>query len=1099
MAETLIAPPPGFQLVGATPEPPPGFEIQPVAPPPVPTDRLRQHFEQYAPMAAKSFTDYWDAGWQASGIGLATRGKMPEVAPSADSKWYERAIAGAGSLAGDLPAMIAGGIGGAAVGSVVPGLGTSTGAWIGSGAAPAAFRSALMETYRLNPNATTSDFIAAALRTAWETVKGGTVGAAMKFAGGATLGAMQPGAVALERGIAGAVQPIAAKTAVGITAAELAAMEAVGKGLEGKLPEWQDFVDGAIVLGGMKGSVHLATKIIAPKLATIYEQTGKKPEEVVADAVNDPVLAEEIKAKTDTLELPNAYRPLAAADEAKNAFTGEKAQEVLDQPYADISEARVPYMLNLKYVTGPDGIRSLVSRMTEVYGTQQKAQGHAKTESMADTLVNDMTGGNLARVVTGYEPGSAANAVQLKIRGDMLMQASIEASQAVKKYNEAKAQGIATDQMKLDALDAINKSAMIQAYFTGGLTESARAVEYAKRFKELREQTKRIGELVNMYGKDPDVLLKMAGDMDTPAGMAKFAKDAAKATKWDMVVEAYKAGLIGPLSQVANILGNYTFLLTHDIVDTLAALRPGGDMRAVEIPARFIGEFQGAYEGLKIASGFLSDNWRHPMEALRKLDAGSPTKAEQFRKAIPGDVGVLVRSLSFPWLSVADGAARLILERRETNAYAARTAMNEGFNPLTREFRERAASVAQNVPEDVAQSIQDYVRRGVFQDPLGPWGKGLQKTVTDSKIGSLFIPFMQTPSNIFKEMARMFPLAAPFVKGWKEDFKAGGEARDRAMAEIVVGSALLGITVPLALSGRISGYGPPDPKKNEMWRTAGNQAYSFEINGKWYSYQRIQPIGTLIGLAADMAEIWDYMNPDEQEKLPKIISIAFSQAVTNQIWLRGIVDIARGVAESDRYGPKLVQNLAASMLPASGWLGQTASLMDPYVREVNGIMDAIRNKIPVAREGLIPKRDAFGEEVKNKERLGVVSPIPVSPESEDKVLTEADRLGISSPSAPKVVHIGRGTGKIGDVKLTPEQQDLFEEVAGKIAYKILESKVNAPGWDARSPLEKKRIYATAFLRAHKVGAAAALPPEIRGEAVNEIRSRMAVELQPEAQ
>jgi hypothetical protein len=28
---------------------------------------------------------------------------------------------------------------------------------------------------------------------------------------------------------------------------------------------------------------------------------------------------------------------------------------------------------------------------------------------------------------------------------------------------------------------------------------------------------------------DPDILLKMAGDMDTPAGMAKFAKEAAKA------------------------------------------------------------------------------------------------------------------------------------------------------------------------------------------------------------------------------------------------------------------------------------------------------------------------------------------------------------------------------------------------------------------------------------------------------------------------------------------------------------------------------------------------------------------------------------------
>jgi hypothetical protein len=263
-----------------------------------------------------------------------------------------------------------------------------------------------------------------------------------------------------------------------------------------------------------------------------------------------------------------------------------------------------------------------------------------------------------------------------------------------------------------------------------------------------------------------------------------------------------------------------------------------------------------------------------------------------------------------------------------------------------------------------------------------------------------------------------------------------------------------------------------------VWLDAGNQPYSFRIGSTWYDYSRIQPIGTLLGLASDLEEIREHMTPQEEDKVPKMISIAFSQAVTNQVWLKGMVDIMRGVSEAERYGPKIVQNLAASMVPASGWMGQTASIMDPYVREINSIMDAVRNRIPMAREGLPAKRDSFGEQMENPERLLVVSPIKVKTETDDMVRSEAARLKVGIPQAPKKIDIGGvGDRKLSEVKLTAQQRDFFAESAGKLAHKILDPIVNSPSWDSRNDMEKKKIYEVVVDKTREVARARTIPPE----------------------
>jgi hypothetical protein len=97
---------------------------------------------------------------------------------------------------------------------------------------------------------------------------------------------------------------------------------------------------------------------------------------------------------------------------------------------------------------------------------------------------------------------------------------------------------------------------------------------------------------------------------------------------------------------------------------------------------------------------------------------------------------------------------------------------------------------------------------------------------------------------------------------------------------------------------------------------------------------------------------------------------------------------------------------------------------------------------------------------------------------------------------PKKAHVGRGTGKLGDVKLTPEQRDTFADVGGHLAHEILDQVVNAPTYDALPDLVKKRAFAKAFMQAHRHAAVAALPPELRAGIAAEITEKITAELAP---
>lgn len=271
--------------------------------PPVDDTPMREHMRstldilwKEKPESELTFGQAFEAGWQQSVAGLMARERAPDLSVGEDAPAANRIASQVGTLAGDFPAMVAGALV-TTVGTGGAGLPMALG---GAFALPAALRTMLMEKYE-NGEIDSFERFWDVLSASWiAEFKGFGTGVAT---GGAGL-AGRAGGTALRTAIPSL--PGATPT-VTATAAEIATMVSVGSALEGEVPEPQDFLDAAIVIGGAKGAIGTARR-----LRTVYARTGRRPADVVKDNEVDPTIVEDLHSINQ--EVPRAYK---SADEVR--------------------------------------------------------------------------------------------------------------------------------------------------------------------------------------------------------------------------------------------------------------------------------------------------------------------------------------------------------------------------------------------------------------------------------------------------------------------------------------------------------------------------------------------------------------------------------------------------------------------------------------------------------------------------------------------------------------------------------------------------------------------------------------------------------------
>ena len=308
----------------------------------------------------------------------------------------------------------------------------------------------------------------------------------------------------------------------------------------------------------------------------------------------------------------------------------------------------------------------------------------------------------------------------------------------------------------------------------------------------------------------------------------------------------------------------------------------------------------------------------------------------------------------------------------------------------------------------LAQYSADEAQYLTFTKELqeGTLGKGLQNLTNQIPFLRLVLPFVRTPTNILSFAFERTP--GVFMPGvLKEersrlisDLKSDDPVeKSRALGKMLTATLTGGTLIDVVANNRefITGGGPKDEKQKASLLATGWKPYSIKIGDTYYSYQRLDPIATIIGTAADIVDTGFRsprgFNDSKLEHGFAALTLALTRNATNKSYLAGIQMWSNALGDPDRYLEKLGRNYAGSFVP--NVMSQMQDYDTQVMKEVNSWKDAVIRKLPFGRGGLDSKRNILGEELiaeQSPEYLGFINPISSSTAKSDPIINEMASL-----------------------------------------------------------------------------------------------------------
>jgi hypothetical protein len=209
------------------------------------------------------------------------------------------------------------------------------------------------------------------------------------------------------------------------------------------------------------------------------------------------------------------------------------------------------------------------------------------------------------------------------------------------------------------------------------------------------------------------------------------------------------------------------------------------------------------------------------------------------------------------------------------------------------------------------------------------------------------------------------------------------------------------------------------------------QAYSIKLGDKYYSFNRLDPIGMVFGLAADFQAISGHLDDTEASKLASAAVLSISKNLVSKSYLSGLIDAIDTFSQNTpASGSGTCNKQAGTIVP--GFLMQARKEVDPEVKEVWTMMDSIKSRIPGLSKDVKPHVNLLGEDVHYEGGLGpdIASPVSQMTENPHPGAKEVARLNVDLKHPLR--EIGGGDGSPG-VELNGDQYYRLMKILGKEA------------------------------------------------------------------
>lgn len=787
--------------------------------------------------------------------------------------------------------------------------------------------------------------------------------------------------------------------------------------------------------------------------------------------VKSGTVAEAIKDDTVRIKYKESERPIVTFKEDKVSL--DNLQEAILK--GDTTQVAEGLDVNFKYIDTEDDIKNYINLTAEKMGTPKDS---VRSEEMVRQFADDL----------GYNEKSLQtmrNAEKDIAHFDSKLMATrgllIKSAEELKLRAEAFKANPADDTLLLELRKQLVIHSGIQRSLSNTRTEVGRALKSFQYISDGLASVKDIeasiaqlgGKVKNAKIADHIIELMKNGEQ---RGLNGYARAVDGNPKLSALTSYYINSLLSsPSTWAVNALTNTMTTVLMPSERLMAGVLRGGQGTEIrQAQAMMVG----IGEGFKDAWRMMSKSWAAGGEGI--LDPLIKVEGLHYN-AISSEAlgvapeGVVGKALDFLGTVVINTPSRILGAGDEFfKTISARMSLNEQLflksvkeaemkgltgDELAKATADAMDNLKNNVPtsimdalEGVSKDIHDAVistaRYNTFTENLNPALQGIQRAINEYPIAKLFVPFFKVPINIMKYAHERTPIINLWSRDIRESLTHSDPAiRAEAQAKLATGSMIYGTAAYLYSQGSITGRNVPidgskDSSANDL---AGKPAYSIKIGDTWYSYNRLDPVGMMLGLATDAADILGHADEATSKDLTVAVMAAIAKNITSKTYLQGVSNLVEAI---DSGSPQKMQNLLGSLVgafaPSMGY--SVAKMVDPVAKEATDLVDYFYRRTPGLSSELPSVKNIFGEDVRLKPGYGMdsMSPIYTSKETEDTVKKEFMRLGISS------MHTMSDMKKIHGIELTPEQKARYIELMGQPLKKSLDRLVASPAYQRMS-------------------------------------------------
>jgi len=372
------------------------------------------------------------------------------------------------------------------------------------------------------------------------------------------------------------------------------------------------------------------------------------------------------------------------------------------------------------------------------------------------------------------------------------------------------------------------------------------------------------------------------------------------------------------------------------------------------------------------------DNW----ELLRKW-VESPDSGATTGDRVWFNLANMARSLnnknfltySTKIMAATDDAFAYILGRAKMREKAMRSALDAQSKGKLTAYNEISPELVRVYEEDFYRQIFDgngnitdeatkFARKEVtLTNELKGFAQGLNSVFQAHPWAKPFFLFARTGVNGLQLTAKHTPGFNFLVKEWNDIAFAGykdidnlrqygitsavelDNAKALQVGRLAMGSSLVFMAIQAWMRGDLTGNGPVDRQKRQVWLDAGYKPRTLKLGGVRIGYDSIEPFNQVMSMIADIGDASQLMGEEWTEKQLLKVGLLLAQGVTSKSYLAGMQQFVDLFGGRPGQAERIVANIANNQVPLAGLRNELGKLFTPYTRELgSGIDQSIRNR-----------------------------------------------------------------------------------------------------------------------------------------------------------